>query len=105
VRVHDVGVVSKSGAAEAPEEQRQQQREPGPRAQVADDAVPARDAEVPERRRRHHGDVDTALPHVLDRRGDERPAVRRIRRRQDEHLHVVRLWNTTGRASASASSP
>ena len=45
--------------------------QPRPRAQVADDPVAVRDAEVPERRRRDDLDLDAARAHVLDRVGDE----------------------------------
>ena len=106
--VHEVGVASGPArrAREVEEERRQQQRQPGPPAQVADDPVPVGDPEVPERRRRDDLDVDALRPHALDRVADEEaghvPLAARVRGRQNDDPHVSRRENTIGAASASS---
>jgi hypothetical protein len=106
VRVDEVGVPRRAsrrpGVIE--EEQRQQQREPRPPAQVAGDSVPVGDPVVPERRRRDDLDVDALRPHALDRIADEEAGhvllAARVRGRQDDDPHVSRRENTIGAASA-----
>ena len=107
VRVDEVGIPRSPPRrqCEADEEGRQEQREPRPPAQVADDPVPVRDPEVPERRRRDDLDLHSLRPHRLDRVTDEEPRhvplVPRVRGRQDDDLHWRRRANTIGAASAS----
>ncbi len=105
--MHEIGVTcgASCGARERDQECGQEQHEPRAAPQVPHDPVAIRDPEVPERRRRDDLHVDALGAHRLDGVADEQPGdvplVARVRRRQDDHLHVRRRAKTIGAASAS----
>src|SRR2546423_2456952 len=98
VGVQELGVRPPRGTHEAREQRRREQREPGSPAQVADEAVPVRQAEAVELLRPDHLDVDPAATYVLDGVRHEAPdgvaRVARIRARQDGDTHQLWMRNT-----------
>ena len=111
MRVDEVGIAgcAAGGAREPGEHQRQGEDELWPPAQVAGNACPVCDPEVPKARRRDDLHLDITLPEVFDLVGDEQagdvPRVPGVRRRQDRDLQEFsRRPKTIGVASANRAS-
>jgi hypothetical protein len=90
--VHEIHIARRrcGRTPKRPEKRRQERHAPRLRAHIPNDAVPVRDTEVREGRRRNDADVYPALTGMLDRIGDEPTCnvvrTTRVRRRQDENL-------------------
>jgi hypothetical protein len=86
-------------ANEAREQRWNEQGQPRPAAQVADDAMPVGEPVGMELLRPHHVHFDAPCAHVLDRVGDEATGhvmwVPRVRRREDADLHDFSTRKTT----------